>query len=176
MAPREVPERAAKDDGECPEDAAIAGGPGGREAGEVEDEDGGIDGHVEDAGGEREPGLLKAPEAAEGAAHPDVEAAFGRDGAGELADHERGGEAPDEGDDGEEEERARVAGLADDVFEAIGAAGDHEVGCGDQRQEPHLASGREAAVEGPRGGRVCCKVDGGILREWEWAVLLAMYR
>ncbi len=107
----EIPERAAEDDGELPEGAAIAGGPGGREAAEVEDEDGGVDGHVEDAGGEREPGLLKAPEAAEGAAHPDVEAAFGRDGAGELADHERGGEAPDEGDDGEQEERARRSRL-----------------------------------------------------------------
>ncbi len=70
-----------------------------------------------------------------------------------------------------------VAGFADDVFEAVGAAGDHEVGGAEQRQEAHLASGREAAAEGPRGGRVSSR---GRWRRFSEsgseAMLLAMYR
>ena len=172
----EIPEHAADDDGEFPEDAKAAGGPCGSEAAKVEDEDGRIDGHVEDAGGDRQPTFLKAPEAAEGAANPDVEAAFGWDGAGQFADHERSGEAPDEGNDGEKDKRASVTCFADDVFEAIGAAGDHEVGGGEERDEAQLVAGRESAVPGQGSGRVGREVDGGDLLEGRGAVLLAMYR
>ena len=122
------------------------GGEAGASVREIEDEGGGVDGHVEDAGGEGEPGFLKSPEASHGAADPDVEAAFFGDGAGEFADHEGGGEAPEEGDEGEEEERAAVAGDADDVFKAVGAAGDHEVGRRDERQQPHLAGAGVSCV------------------------------
>jgi hypothetical protein len=114
---------------------------GGRDAGEIEDEDDGVDGHVEDAGGEREPCLLKAPEGAEGAADPDVVAAFRREGGGEFADHEGGGEAPDEGDAEEQEQGAAVARVAEDVFEAVRAAGDHEVGGADEREQTHFGGG-----------------------------------
>ncbi len=101
---------------------------------------------------------------------PDVEAAFVGDGGGEFADHERGGQAPEDGDDGEEKERAAEAGHADDVFEAIGAARDHEIDGRDKRKETEaggfgLAGGgdrsdllrRRADVEvntrGMKGGR-----------------------
>ena len=76
---------------------ARAGGERGAEFAEVEHEDGGIERHVEDAGGEREPALLIAPEGPERAAHPDIKAAFGGDGGGEFADHQRGGQAPESG-------------------------------------------------------------------------------
>ncbi len=167
----EIPEGAAEDDGEGPEGGAVASGPGGSEAAEVENEDGGVDGHVEYAGGEGEPRFLKAPKAAESAADPDVEAAFGGDGAGEFTDHERGGQAPDEGDDGEEEEGAAVAGFADDVFEAVGSAGDHEVSGAEEGDEAHLTAGGEVTTEGAaeerRGGRVRREVDGGDLLKGE---------
>ena len=77
----EVPCRAAEDDGELPQRAAIPEGKAGRDAREIEDEDDGVDGHVENAGGEREPSLLKSPETAEGAADPAVVATlFGQGG------------------------------------------------------------------------------------------------
>ena len=92
----EVPEGAEEDDGESPEGSAVACGPERFDAAEIGDEDDGVDGHVEDAGGEREPGFLESPEAAECATDPAVVATlFGQRG-GEFADHERGGEAPDE--------------------------------------------------------------------------------
>ena len=53
----------------------MGGKPGGERA-EVEGEEGGVDGHVEDAGGEREPGFEVAPEGAEGALDPDIETAL----------------------------------------------------------------------------------------------------
>ncbi len=77
-----IPERAANDDGEFPKSAAVAVRPRGQEAAEVEDEDGGVDGHVEDARSEGQPGFLKSPKATEGAADPDIETTFGRDGTG----------------------------------------------------------------------------------------------
>ena len=131
----EVPERGDDDDGELQQEGVVAVLELGEDGHQVERDGGGVDGHVEDAGGEREPGDLKAPEAAEGAVGPDVEAAFVGDGGGEFADHEGGGEAPEDGDDGEEKERAAEAGHADDVFEAVGAAGDHEVDGRDERKE-----------------------------------------
>ena len=146
----EVPCGGERDDGEFPEKSAMAGGERGREAREIGDEDGGVDGHVKDAGGKREPGLLKTPEAAERASHPDVVAAFGGDGGGKLADHEGGGQAPEERDDEEQKERAAVAGVAEDVLEAIGAAGDHEVGGRDERKETHFAGAVTHGLEGWR--------------------------
>jgi len=79
--------------------------------------------------------LPENPEAAHGAAYPYVVAALGRDGAGELADHERGGQTPDERHDGEHDEGTCIAGFADDVFEAVGATGDHEVGGSKEREQ-----------------------------------------
>ena len=137
----QVPGGAGEDDGQLPERGAGPRGEAGRDAGEIEDEDDRVDGHVEDAGGEREPCLLKSPEGAEGAAHPAVVAALLRQGGGELADHERGGQAPDQRDEEQEEEGAAVAGVAEDVFQAVGATGDHEVGGCDEREQTHLAVG-----------------------------------
>ena len=137
----QVPCGADEDDSQLPERGAWASGERGRDAGEVEDEDYGVDGHVEDAGCEREPGLLKSPEGAEGAAHPAVVASLLGQSGGELADHERGGQAPDQRDEEQQEEGASVAGVAQDVFQAVGAAGDHEVGGCDEREQTHLAVG-----------------------------------
>ena len=131
----EVPERGDDDDGEFEQEGVVAVLELGEDGHQVERDGGGVDGHVEDAGGEREPGDLEAPEAAEGAVGPDVEAAFVGDGGGELADHECGGQAPEDGDDGEEKERAAEAGHADDVFETVRAARDHEVDGRDERKE-----------------------------------------
>ena len=137
----QVPCRAEQDDGKGAECPAIAGGEAGRGAAEVGDEDDRVDGHVEDAGGEREPRLLEAPEAAESAAYPAVVAALFRERGGQFADHECGGQAPDERDDEQQEQGAAVAGVADDVLQAVGAPGDHEVGRSDERKQPHFAIG-----------------------------------
>ena len=120
--------------------AAIAGGKAGGEAREIEDEDDRVDGHVEDAGGKREPRLLKSPEAAERAAHPAVVAAFFGQRGGEFADHQRGGQAPDEGNDEQQQQGAAVAGVAEDVLQAVRAAGDHEVSRPDKREAAAFGS------------------------------------
>jgi hypothetical protein len=156
----EVPDGASEDDGERPDHGAMARRPGGSDAGEVGDENGWVDSHVEDAGGERHPGLLEAPEATHGAANPDVVAALVGDGAGELADHERGGERPDKRDNRHHDKGTHVAGLADDVFEAVRSAGDHEVGRGHERQEAELVAGGMFG-SGHRRRGVRCKVYGG---------------
>ena len=134
----QVPDTAKSDEAELPGSAVPAGGPRRKEATEVEDEEGGVDGHVEDAGGEREPGFLVSPEGTHGAAHPDVEAAFFGQGAGEFADHERGGQAPEDRQREQNDEAFEIAGV-EDVFDAVGAAGDHEEGGRNERQQPHAA-------------------------------------
>ncbi len=101
-----------------------------------------IDRHVEDAGGQREPRLLKAPEATERVRDPDVKAAFFRQCARELADHQRRGQTPKDGDDQEQQESAFVSSLADKIFQTIGTARDHEIGDGDERDETESSNGR----------------------------------
>ena len=54
----------------------MAGRQGWIELTKVRDSERGINRHVEDAGGKRQPRLLKSPEATECAADPDVEAAI----------------------------------------------------------------------------------------------------
>ncbi len=123
----QIPEGAAEDDGESPQRAAVAGGPVRRDSAEIEDEGDGVDGHVEDAGGEGEPGFLKSPEGAQRAAHPDiVTTLFGNRG-GKFTHHEGSRERPDKWDEEQEEKGSAVAGFADDVFQAVRAAGDHKV-------------------------------------------------
>jgi len=107
----------------------------GEDGHQVKRNGGGVESHVEDAGGEGKPGDLEAPKAAKGAVGPDVEASLVGDGRGELADHQGCGDAPKKGDEGEEKQRAAEAGHADDVLEAVGAAGDHEVDGRDERKE-----------------------------------------
>jgi len=58
---------------------------------QIKNEERGIDRHVENASGEREPGFLKTPEVTEAAPNPGVVATFLRQRAGKLANHERGG-------------------------------------------------------------------------------------
>ena len=131
----QVPHAAQDHKGHRPQSGAAAGGPCGKQPPEIEDGQRGIDGHVEDAGSQREPRLLVTPEGAEGSPHPDIEAALGGDGAGQLADHEGRGQAPHERNDGEDQQRAQVPRAAERVLDAIGATGDHKEGRGDQREK-----------------------------------------
>jgi len=87
------------------------------------------------AGSQREPRLLVTPEGAEGSPHPDIEAALGGHGAGQLADHEGRGQTPHEWNDGEDQQRAEVPRAAERVLDAIGATGDHKEGRGDKREK-----------------------------------------
>ena len=119
-----------------------ASGGGGREFAEVEDKDGWVDGHVEDAGGERKPAFLISPKRTKAAADPDIKAALGGDGAGEFADHQGGGEAPHDRQEKQDQDGSQEAGAAEDVLNAVGTAGHHEVGGGDQREKAHLPAGR----------------------------------
>jgi hypothetical protein len=65
----------------------------------------------------------------------DIEAAFGGEGAGQLADHEGRGQTPHEGNDGEDQQRAEVPRAAERVLDAIGATGNHKEGRSDQREK-----------------------------------------
>src|SRR5439155_10873238 len=81
----EIP-RAAKDHhGQRPRVTMPAGGERRAEFAEVENEDGGVDGHVEDTGGEREPAFLKSPERPQSASHPDVKTTLSRKSTRELS-------------------------------------------------------------------------------------------
>jgi hypothetical protein len=67
-----------------------------------------------------------------------------------------------------------IAGFADDVFETVRAAGDHEVGCADEGQKPHFVVGRKFDGDSRTlwrkmtfnlyGNAVCA---GDILRIWQ---------
>ena len=146
----QVPECGDDDDGEFEQQSAVAVVELGEDAGEVERDGGGIDGHVEDTGGQRQPGDLEAPEPAEGAMSPDIEAAFVRDGRGEFADHERCRQAPEDRDEGEQKQRAVETGHADDVLKTVRAARDHEIDGRDERKETEAGGFGLAGVEDRR--------------------------
>ena len=80
------------------------------------------------------------PRMAQGAAYPDVESTFGGYGAGKFAEHERGGKAPEKREEQKNNEGFAVARASENVFNAIGATGDHEVGGGNKRNKAHAAS------------------------------------
>ena len=89
------------------------------ELAEVENEDGRVNRHVEDAGREREPPLLVSPEGTESATHPDVKATLGGNGAGQFADHERRRQRPENRQDKKNDDGARKSGAAEDVLNAV---------------------------------------------------------
>src|ERR1700733_12195637 len=68
----QVPRAAYDNDTQRPQVITRSGGERGAELAQIEDEDGRVKRHVEDAGREREPAFLVAPEWPEGTAHPDV--------------------------------------------------------------------------------------------------------
>src|SRR5207245_7095626 len=76
-----------------------------------------------------------SPEVAHGAAHPGVITALKWQCAGQLANHEGGGQAPENGSEQQDKDRAAVSGAVHDVFCAIGSARDHKEGCGHQRPQ-----------------------------------------
>src|SRR5581483_2471493 len=100
----------------------------GKHASEICHEEGRIDSHVENGSYQRQPGLLKSPESAHGAAHPSVITTFEGQCAGEFADHERGGEPPEKRSEQQNEDRLAVPGAVNDVFGAIGSPRHHEEG------------------------------------------------
>jgi len=136
-----IPHAAQHDHGQGPRISVPSGGERGVELAQVAHKDGGIDRHVEDAGRKREPALLVAPERAHGAPHPGVEAAFGGDGAGQLANHQGRGQAPENRKGQEDDDGPGVASSAQDVLNAVGATRHHKVCGGDERQEAHLSRG-----------------------------------
>ncbi len=128
--------RATKDDNrQRPEVIARGGGERGAEFAQVKDENAGVERHVEDAGREREPTFLVSPERPEAAAYPNVEAAFGGDGGGEFADHERGGQAPDERQDQQDDDGPAKTRATEDVLHAVRAPRHHKERGGDQGQK-----------------------------------------
>ena len=99
----------------------------------------GINRHIENRRDQREPGFLKSPEIAHGAAHPSVIAALVGQRARKLADHERRRQAPEQRGEQQNQNRASVPGAVHDVFRAIGSARHHKEGGGDQwpQREAH---------------------------------------
>lgn len=119
-----------------PRHSAMAGRQGWIELTKVRDSERGINRHVEDAGGKRQPRLLKSPEATECAADPDVEAAIFRERAGQFTHHQRGRQTPDKGDDAQQPQGAPIAGLSDNIFQSIRTARHHEVCSRNQGKQP----------------------------------------
>ncbi len=107
----------------------------GKQAIEIKDEQRRIDGHVENRGHQREPSLLESPEIAHGAPHPGVVAAFVGQRTGKFANHESGGQAPENRGQQQNENAAAIAGAMHDVFCAVGPARHHKEGGGDEWPE-----------------------------------------
>jgi len=135
----------------------VAGnGEPGRHLLEIEDEERGINRHVENAGGEREPCFLKSPEITESAADPRVVAAFAGQRARQFADHESGGQTPQDREKKQNQNSVTVARAGDDLLGAIGAAGDHKEGSSDERPERELGDiffGWRDCPRGEGGGK-----------------------
>ena len=127
-----VEQRAGNHDGQCDPPSAIAFLEPREHAGQVGDEQRGINRHVENGRDQREPGFLKSPEVAHGAAHPGVVAALVGQRAREFADHEGGRQAPEQRGEQQNQDGASVTGAVHDVFGAIGSARHHKEGGGDQ--------------------------------------------
>ena len=105
---------------------------------QIGDKQRGIDGHVENAGHQRKPCLLKSPEISERAPNPRVVAAFMRERAGEFAHHERGGHAPENRREQKNQNAAAVARAMDDVFRAVRAPRNHKEGRRDKRPQAKI--------------------------------------
>src|ERR1700733_10651042 len=76
------------------------------------------------AGSRREPRLLVTQEGTEGSPPPEIDAALGGHGAGQLADHEGRGQTPHEGNDREDQQRAQGPRTAERVLDDIGGTED----------------------------------------------------
>ena len=123
----------------------------GKHAREIRDEQRGINRHIENGRNQRQPCLLKSPEISHRAAHPGVVAAFKRQRARKLADHERSRQAPQERREQQDEDAFPIPGAMHDVLGAIGAARYHKEGSGDQR--PQREANRFFAGTNSRCGR-----------------------
>src|SRR6476646_3504826 len=108
------------------------------EMSEISHEQGGVDRHVEDRSGEREPRFLKAPERSHRTPYPGVEATFFRHRRGQLSDHERRGQTPEKREHEKSDQGPAITGVANDLFEPVRPARDHKVSRRQQRQHPQL--------------------------------------
>jgi len=138
----QVPHAANNDHSQGPEIITRSCGERGVEFAQVENEDRGVERHVKDAGREREPAFLVAPEGPEAASHPDIKSAFVRDGGGELADHERGGQAPHDGQNKQDHDRPAKTRAAENVLHAVRTTGHHEECRGNEGQKEQFLGGR----------------------------------
>ena len=123
----------------CQRRAAAAGGHPRRQVAQIADEQRGVDGHVEDAARQRQPGFLKSPEASHAARHPDVVAAPSGQRARKLADHECRRDRPDHRRHQQNQNGARVSRLGNDILKPERSARNQEEDGRDQRQQRHLA-------------------------------------
>ena len=137
-APRRFQRQQSAHHRQSPQAGARTRRPRWRKLAQIENEERGIDGHVEDACGHRQPCLLVAPERTERPPHPHIETTFGGDGARELADHQGCRQAPDQRENQQNDQGADISGPAQNIFNPIGAAGNHEEGGGDERDQPQL--------------------------------------
>ena len=128
-------------------------------ASQVGDEQRGIDRHVENGRNQREPGFLKSPEIAHGAAHPSVITAFVGQRARKFADHESRRQAPEQRREEQNQDGASVPGAMHDVFGAIGSARHHKEGGGDQGPKREANEFFPVGYGGERLG-TCRVVDG----------------
>ena len=90
------------------------------------------------------PAALKAPEIAKRGAAPAIKAALHGKNAVELGGSEGNGDAPEEGNEGEKDERHARAGIVEDSFIAEGASGGVAVKKSEERKESDLAEMRSA--------------------------------
>ena len=100
--------------------------------GHVDHEQRRVDCHVENGRNQREPRLLETPEIPHRATHPCVIAALFGQRTGKLADHERGGQTPQNGRQQQDQYGLAIARPMHDFLRAIGAARHHKEGGGDQ--------------------------------------------
>ena len=102
--------------------------------------------HFEHAARQRQPRFLKSPETSHAPAHPNVKASFFGNRGRQFADHHGSRQTPEQRRNHKNQQRGGVAGLLDDVFESVRAAGHHEIRCRDHGHDGNLAERLPAAV------------------------------
>ena len=141
-----IPRRADRDHRKSEDQPAMPRDEPRHELADVVDAQIGVQRHFKHAARQRQPRFLKSPEPAHPSPHPDVEAALFGDRGRQFAHHHGGGQAPQQRRDHQDQQRRGVAGLLDDVLEAIGSARDHEVGCRDHGHDGNFRDAFQAAV------------------------------
>ena len=113
-----------------------------------------VDGRVHEDGQRPPPGRLEAPEVAQAAARPDVEAALARDGGAELAGDERHRQRPEDGQQDQEQQREPRTRRRDHVLDAERAARHEDVDHEEDGDDTDLRP--LEAADGRARGRLRC--------------------